>query len=48
MEDCPDDAKDLCVFEPIRRAEALSNEAYGLGFTGLEESVKGNPAGLAL
>lgn len=42
----PDDRKDLSNFEGVQRSEQLLREAYGVGFTGLEESVKGNAAEL--
>ncbi|KAL3445544.1 NAD(P)-binding protein [Aspergillus insuetus] len=45
-EDYPDDKRDLSTFEPITRAEALLQDAYGRGFVGLEESVEGNVADL--
>lgn len=45
-EDFPDNTRDLSVFEPSQRAEQLLREAYGLSFTGLEESVKQNAADL--
>ncbi|KAJ0414904.1 NAD(P)-binding protein [Aspergillus carlsbadensis] len=45
-EDYPDDRRDLSTFEPMTRAEALLEKAYGRGFVGLEESVKGNVAEL--
>ncbi|KAL2825840.1 hypothetical protein BDW59DRAFT_161506 [Aspergillus cavernicola] len=46
-EDLQEDEQDLCVFDGVQRAEQLLAEAYGAGFIGLEESVKGNVADLA-
>ena len=45
-DDVPDQGRDLSKIEPIKRAEELLEEAYGFGFTGLEQSVKDNVAGL--
>jgi hypothetical protein len=45
-EDYPDDKRDLSTFQPITRAEALLRKAYGRGFVGLDESVRGNVAEL--
>ena len=45
-EDFYDDEKDLSTFEPIHRAEQLHKQAYGRGFTNLENSVRGNAADL--
>lgn len=40
--------QNLCIFKHIQRAEELLKKAYGFGFTGLEESVRGNSADLVL
>ena len=45
-EDYPDDEVDLSTFEAAGRAEELLSGAYGAGFVGLEESVRGNAADL--
>ncbi|KAI3550021.1 aldehyde reductase [Colletotrichum abscissum] len=45
-EDFPTNERDLSSFIPSRRAEELLIEAYGTGFIGLVESVKGNAANL--
>lgn len=42
LDDSMNDDKDLSIFGPSKIAEALLLEAYGSGFIGLEESVKGN------
>ncbi|KAF9872767.1 aldehyde reductase [Colletotrichum karsti] len=47
-EDFPDGGEeDRAVYVPSKRAEELLREAYGHGFVGLEESVRGNAADLA-
>ncbi|KAH8775268.1 aldehyde reductase [Diaporthe sp. PMI_573] len=46
-DDFPNNDKDLSIVEPSKRAEALLREAYGSGFIGLEESVRGNAQDLA-
>lgn len=46
-ENFPEGGEDISIVEPIPRAEKLLKEAYGTGFLNLEESVKGNAAGLA-
>ena len=46
-DDYPSDDKDLITVEPSKRTEALLREAYGSGFIGLEESVRGNAQDLA-
>lgn len=45
-DDIPDQGQDLSKVEPMERAEKLLREAYGFGFTGLEQSVEDNVAGL--
>ncbi|KAL1847265.1 hypothetical protein Daus18300_014000 [Diaporthe australafricana] len=47
-DDVPDQMQDLSTIQPIKRAEWLLEEAYGFCFTGLEQSVKDNVAGLRL
>lgn len=44
FDDFPNNERDLSIVEPIKRAEQLLKEAYGNGFIGLEESVRGNAA----
>ncbi|KAL2281298.1 hypothetical protein FJTKL_11720 [Diaporthe vaccinii] len=44
----PDHGQDLSKIEPSKRAEELLGEAYGFRFTGLEQSVKDNVAGLKI
>lgn len=44
FEDFPSNERDLSIVEPIKRAEQLLKEAYGIGFIGLDESVRGNAA----
>ncbi|KAH6685975.1 aldehyde reductase [Plectosphaerella plurivora] len=46
-EDFPNNDKDLSIVEPSKRAEALLREAYGSGFIGLEDTVRGNAQDLA-
>jgi hypothetical protein len=45
-DDMPEQGQDLPKVEPIERAEMLLEEAYGFCFTGLEQRVKDNAAGL--
>lgn len=45
-DDMLDQGQDLSKVEPIERAEKLLKDAYGFCFTGLEQSVKDNVAGL--
>ena len=45
-EDYPGDGGGLNTYEGKGRAEALLEEAYGCGFAGFQECVKGNAADL--
>jgi hypothetical protein len=42
FEDFKDDGEDLCTNAEVGRVEALLKEAYGYGYTSLEESVRDN------
>ncbi|KAH6962400.1 aldehyde reductase [Ilyonectria sp. MPI-CAGE-AT-0026] len=45
-EDFPDERRDLCIYEPTKRADELLRRSYGQGFRSLEQSVLDNTTGL--